>query len=240
MDFRTTPKTYDNREIVKISSFPSGTHLYRTSRSDDLTNKIRGKGDFYTLELTDVGEISLTSGFIDWVELYGGIIQCSGAQHGDRVSFEIFAPATTLSETPATGNCNLVDYLIIPAPNNDGSHNLNNSLNSLDPVPLPNLLKNGYWNWNYPDVGLGTVTPVDDISKPDGNVDLITVQKTLDRFLNEIYIFGDNVYNIVDAGVNNTKMFPQWRKKLTLINSSGGHTVKIWAQLVSARIKTCD
>lgn len=230
------PISKDLKRFVRVSSYTIGTRLYITSFGDDIAGETRGDGAGMYASRDTAGESSTEIQFLDWYEIGGGGVMWDGAENGDWVTFEIVAPATTVTPNGSgTGNCNVVSGVVVPA-EGDGDYDIDLSEGSSDPVPL--IQSGGYWNWSYPDTGLGQVTAA---PAADGDCNLVAAPLTLTRYMNRRYLFGDSrLENCVYWGVDPSKMLPHWKAKITVHNEGGSHTVKVWGKLVGARVKNCD
>jgi hypothetical protein len=222
----------DGSPFVSPCLFPSGVYLYLTGSGDSSTE--RGAGDAYALSSEAAGSVSQEWSFLDWVLAAGGGIAFKGAELGDHVSLLVYAPATPVTSTPGTGNCNLVDpgtgaaILIVPA--TGGSHTVD--LASCAPVPSPTY--QGFFDWDYPHTGKGTVS----LGVPQAaKYNLFTVDIPLVRFVNKLPILGAGEIDITIPAVEPKIILPHWKGKATLVN--GGHTgLKLSWWLALARVQT--
>jgi hypothetical protein len=232
------PKTSDGKPIVLPCLFPPGVFMYYAGCADDPTNG-RGQGEQFHLSSDTAGDETLEFTFNDWVYLTGGDGQGCCAELGDWITFEVVAPASTVTPNGGgTGNCNLVDvpntggtlHVIVPAAGN-GTHDLD------QPVPIPAGKPNektGYWEWDWPDEGKGTVS-AGEPGKAEFN--LYDFQITLNRQLPKYQLLGDRTFELTIPAVNPGALLPYWKQKITLHN--GGHTgLKVVWTIVCARYKT--
>jgi hypothetical protein len=127
------------------------------------------------------------------------------------------------------GNCNVVNGVIVPA-NGDGAYDV--ELSTANPVLTP--LKDGYWEWDFPPMGKGTVT----MGEPGkSQAHLIAAPVTLIRFVNRVQLF-DGRMDFTIPAVEPKIVLPHWKGKVTIHNS--GHTgLKVCWYFTVARIRTC-
>lgn len=232
------PTTSDGKPIVLPCLFPPGVFMYYAGCADDPVNG-RGQGAGFHLVKDVAGDESLEFVFNDWVYLAGGDGVCQGAEIGDSLTFEVIAPATTVTPNGGnTGNCNLVPLgtgmnLIVPAAGN-GTHDVD--LATAVPIPAgkPNE-KTGYYEWDWPDEGKGNVT----IGEPGhAEFNLLDFSLTLNRQLPKFQLLGSRAFELTVPAVNPGAMLPQWKQKITLHNHSGHTGLKVVWTIVCARYKT--
>lgn len=231
-----TPMSSDGRPVLLPTTFPGWVTMYITSRGDSTT--VRGGGISLQLTRDLIGTSTLEFSFMDAYYLAAGRVQFQGAELGDHISLEAYAPATALTSTPGAGNVNIVspgggapDILIVPAVN--GSHTLDYS--TAIPVPAYDEwsgISTGAWEWNDPLTGSGTVSPV-----TSGRYNLYSIPINLARFVNELSLLGSGGKNLGVENIKSKYMLPQWKLKVSLYNS--GHLgLKVSWDMVMARFKT--
>jgi hypothetical protein len=228
-DFRLDPKTSDKKKITRASAYTLGTRLFMASRGDHRTNG-RGKGARFELSRDTSGESNwLEVQFNDWIEMGGGELVFKNAEFGDWVCMRLFAPATTLTSTPGTGNCVVSDGVIVPYSN--GTHTVD--LETADDA-IPLLDPNGFWQWSYPDEGCGTFE-----ARPDqnGNCHLLSVQKEVHTYVHEVGMLGANgTLSFSYPGIDPTRIPPQWKIATRIHHAGGSNTLQVSWIIVCARI----
>jgi hypothetical protein len=234
----SVPMTSDGKPIFQPSMFPGGVFLYVTGAGD---TTVRGNGQAFAVESEAAGEVATEFNFKDWVYLASGGLMWQGAQFGDWVNFEFYAPATVVTPNGTqTGNCNLVDpgigaaILIVPA-NGDGSYDVD--LSQAKPVPAYGAdgASNGYWEWTEPDVGSGAVSVSP--SPGAGGWHLYAAAIPLVKFINRLHLLGAGAMDMNPPAIKSKKMLPHWKGKVTLHNE--GHTgLKVAWYLATARVQT--
>jgi hypothetical protein len=232
------PTTTDGKLIVQPSMFPAGVYLYITGAGDD---GARGNGQPFSVASDAAGDSSVVFTFKDWVYLSAGGMMWQGAEFGDSVTFDFYAPATPVTPNGAhTGNCNLVDpgvgaaILLVPA-NGNGAYDVN--LANAVPVPAygANSALVGYWDWSEPDTGLGTIQG----SSTPGHAayHLFAVAAPLVKFVNRMPLLGSGAMDMQPPPIKSKKMLPHWRGRVTLHNA--GHAgLKVAWYLATARAST--
>lgn len=225
------PKTTDEKQIIRMSSYTLGTRLYMASRADDRTNG-RGKGPRMQLSRADAGASDwLVCQFNDWIEMGGGELTYRNAAMGDWVTMRMFAPATVITPTPGTGNCNIHPSLgiLVPAPLNDGAYTVD--LTTPDQC-IPILSSGGLWKWTYPNEGCGTFS----IANGDGNCHLVPAQVEIHTYVQELGLLGDDHLTFTYPGIDPTRIPPQWKFATRLYNEGGGHSVEVSWTMICARM----
>jgi hypothetical protein len=235
-----SPKTSDGKLIHLPCLFPPGVYMYYAGCADDPVLG-RGQGVEFRLASEAAGDSTLEFSFNDWVYLAGGDGMCQGAELGDWITFECYAPATPVTANPGgTGNCNLVEvpntggalHVIVPASGN-GTHDVD--LAAATPVPAGKPgEKTGYWDWGWPDEGRGTITP----GAPGASeFNLYDFPITLNRQLPKYQLLGSRTFELTIPAVNPSGLLPHWKNKAILHNSGHSGLKVVWT-LVAARYKT--
>lgn len=236
-------KTLDGRPVVSPNMFPGGTTLYFTGSGDDISSG-RGAGSQFNLASSSGGTTTLTFSFNDWVQVAGGSITWSGAQLGDWMSLSISATGTTITANGGgTGNCNRTavgggNYIITPAPGT-GAYDVD--LTAATPIQADFNTTNtptGYWNWNMPGTGKGTITAAPTAGQ--GRYNLFTANLALSRFVNKFQLLGSGSTVFTVPTIMPRLILPHWTFTATLNNSSGllGHTLAACWHLTVARNQT--
>jgi len=236
-DGSASPVSNDGKLIMLPCMFPPGVQIYFAGCGDDPVNG-RGAGVQFALSSDAAGDVVREFGFSDWCLLAGGDGASAGAELGDYATFEAVAPASVVTANPGgTGNCNLVPIgggvnLIVPAAG-DGSHDVDLAT----AVPLPAGKpgeKSGYWEWDWPDTGKGSISPG---IPGKGEFHLLDVPRVLNRQCPKYQLLGERQFSLTIPAVNPSALLPQWRLRVTLHN--GGHAgLKVVWGIVLARYVT--
>lgn len=224
------PQTSDGKPIQRSSAYALGTRLYIAGCGDHRSNGV-GKGPRFQLQHGASGFSEWYDfQFNDWVELGGGGMWYKDAVFGDYVAFRLYAPATEIVPNAGAGNCNVhASGILIPASGN-GSHDVD--LETADKF-VPLITSGGYWNWNYPDTGLGSCEPA---PNGDGNCNLVPAVYPIHTYVADVGILGDGYLNVTFPGVDPTRFIPQWKMSTRLYNVDGAHTVQIVWEVEVARM----
>jgi len=235
MDLGNKPKQADGSPFVSPCMFPSGVYLYLTGAGDHPTNG-RGEGQEFSASRSAQGESELEWQFNDLMFLAGGGALFSGAAIGDWASLLVVAPATAITPNGGgTGNCNLINPpgILVPAAG-DGAYDVD--LDTAVPVPaITESGNNGYWEWDYPLVGRGTVS-VGEAGK--AHFHLVPAEVPLVRYACKIPILGEGQVSLTVPAVEPKAQLPHWKGKLRLHNHDGAHEVTFSFYLTTARAVT--
>lgn len=221
------PEMLDGSPYVSPCMFPSGVYLYITGAGD---GQGMGDGAAFSMSSEVEGDSVLEFSFLDWVLTAGGAAYPAGGELGDWASFAVYCPATPVVPNGTnTGNCNVVNGVIIPAAG-DGAFDVN--LAQANPVLTP--LKDGFWEWDFPNTGKGTVS----LGTPGASrAHLIAADYPLARFANRVPLMGSQERSFTLPAIEPKIMLPHWKGKVTLHN--GGHAgLKMAWHLMLARIRT--
>ena len=216
------PIQSDGSPYFSPCMFPTGVYLYITGADDSEVP--------FKAESEAAGDVSQDFSFNDWVLIAGGGMIFQGAAIGDSATVVVFCPATPVVLNPSnTGNCNVVSGVIVPAAGN-GAYDVN--LANVNPVLTP--LHDGYWDWNFPITGKGTVVP----GVPGAaGAHLIAADYSLIRFVNKAPMLGSGSLDFTIPAIEPKICLPHWKIRVTLHN--GGHTgLKAVWHLTTARVKT--
>lgn len=230
--------TSDGKLIQLPCLFPPGMYMYFAGRGDDVTAG-RGQGQHFRLAKDTSGEDSMEFQFNDWILLAGGDGYGINGEFGDWITFEALAPASSTSPNGSNqGNCNLVEvapgaHIIVPAANN-GTHDVN--LTTAVPVPAGKPgEKTGFWEWDWPDEGKGSITPG---VPQQSEFNLYDFPITLARQLPFFQLLGSRRFELTVPAVNPSAFLPQWKGKCIIHNETGHAGLKVVWTLVCARYKT--
>jgi hypothetical protein len=227
---RTSDPMMDGKALFRYSMYKLGTRLYVSGAGDDLELGV-GKGPLFELYQSEVGSNNLEFYFIDWVQLGGGEVWYQNFGPGDNILMEVHCPATPVTPNGGgTGNANVVDHVIVPAAGN-GYYDVD-----LDEANLvPSEEENGYWDWDCPDIGRGTITP--SVTPGQAEYHLLDVTQQLSGYVNRIVPLGTGHSNYTYVGIDPSKILPHWKGKVILVNASGNSLALSWS-IVGARVRT--
>ena len=230
VNLKKPPETSDHKQYVRASAYTLGTRLYIAGVGDHRTNGV-GKGQRFEMQYSSQGLSSWTEfQFNDWVELGGGGMWYANALFGDYVTFRMFAPATAITPNEGSGNCNVhASGILLPA-GGDGTHDVD--LETADAF-IPLITSGGYWNWSYPDTGLGTC-----VAAPagDGNCNLVPAEVSIHTYVADVGIIGDGYLNVTFPGVDPTRFLPHWKMAARIYNAAGTQNVQLTWELEVARM----
>lgn len=231
LDLRKPPETTDRKKYVRSSAYSLGTRLYITGVGDHRTNGL-GKGPRFELEHDESGLSDWYPFFFnDWVELGGGGMWYKNGSFGDYVTFRLYAPATAIVPNGGgVGNCNLHESGILLPAAGDGAYDVD--LETADAF-VPLMMTGGYWNWSYPDTGLGVCTPA---PNGDGNCNLVPAEYAIHTYVADVGILGDGYLNVTFPGVDPTRFLPQWRMAARVYNCDGSHNIQLTWEIEVARM----
>lgn len=227
MDLRQSPKTSDGREIFLPSRYRGDVDPYFAGCDDS--------GTLFALNWDSAPvnpeDKNLEWSFNDWVYVSKGTVRYRNAGKGDYLGFKVFAPASTVSSNPGSGNCNLVDTgfgfnMIVPAAG-DGSHDLTSA------IPVPATNDDGYWSWSLPDTGLGSVS-AGEPGKSQYN--LFDAPLDLVRWIYKLPVLGDGIEHL-HPETKARRVLPHWKFRVDVHNEAKGTLELIW-HLDCARKKT--
>ena len=243
------PTTSDGRQILLTSRFRGDVDPYFAGCGDDPTKltdspPTDGRGEGMEFQLgwsTSPGSAddkNLEWQFNDWVYISGGRIRWVGGNAGDTATFKMYAPATTVTTASPvnTGNCNLTDLggfnLITPAAG-DGTHDVADA----DKVPVPAVdsegSPNGYWDWDDPDEGRGSVTAG---TAGAAGCNLFDVSIDLVKWIVKMQLIGNGIEPI-SPETKARKIYPPWKFRLDLYNA-GSSAIQVAWTMDLARKKT--
>lgn len=235
------PRTRDGKNIYLPNLFPGNVMLYLCGCGD--SSSVIGAGNKFKLTSSS-GTQTIDFQFRDWVYLAGGGIFYEAASTDDEVTMKLWAPASTVSASSGgnTGNANLVSLggganMIVPAPGN-GTHNVTNAILVPSYDEENGETPAGYWDWNTPDTGLGTVSAN---ASGKGAFNLFSFNIDLTYFVRSLQFIGtsaDGNFALTVPAIKPKKILPHWKFTVSLTNGSGLHTVKTGWYLVTARRKT--
>ena len=241
-----SPYTSDGKIIFLPCQFPGGVFVYLAGSGDDLVNG-RGAGPLFNLSSDQSEDLkTLEFYFNDWVYMAGGGLSWEGAKPGDYISLEFYAPATPVTPNGTNeGNCNLVavapggpEILIVPAAG-DGAYDVDLDVANIVPSACEdecNTTPSGYWDWDAPIVGRGTITP--SITPGHAWYHLFVVDIPLVRFANKVPPIGSGNMPMALGNIKAKKMLPHWIGKTTVYHAAAGSTLSVGWFLLTARAQT--
>ena len=210
------PRSVDGRPNIAPNSFPMWSNLYFFGRGDDDGYGI-AKGPYFQASSDAAGDTIVQFHLTDLTYIIGGIINYTGAQIGDTVSYSVLAPATpTGSGTQAVNPVNVgPGNILIPSQTATGQ-----TIDLTTAIPVENVTNTGHWNWDMSKTGKGNVTPN---YLGNGGWDLYDFQINLGNVAAEAPMVGDNMrIEIMVESVTSMMVLPQWQHVCTIHN--GGHT----------------
>jgi hypothetical protein len=228
------PRDYDGRDVFLPVTLGAGQWHYWHGEGDDVEEETIGGGAAFAVSRSTAGESTVVWRYRDPVWIAGGSFKYEGAQLGDWVRFEIYAPATPITPSAGgnTGNCNLHESgVLIPAAG-DGAYNVD--LENTYPVPTSDFAPySGFWNYALPaDMkGKGVTTA----GTPGGSkYHLIPARVNLDLFVNKERLLGSGLSTYEPQNIRVSLCLPGWEFECTIHNETGDHTLEaIWRVLVS-------
>jgi len=230
------PHTEDGRVMVQPVTLDRQLwHWYHSA--GDVLGGARGGDTSFELQVTAGSpDASLQWAYNDWVEMAGGVAFYRGADLGDHVSFKLLFPASVGSSTPGTGNANKVAIggganMFVPAAG-DGDWTL--TLDDRDSVvPVPATNETGYWEWDWPDEGVGTVSAGAAGASFYNLFDFAIDPAT--RFIPRVNLLGAGEARFLPENVHPTDVLPHWRLRCDLHHAGGGQTLDLVWHVVAAR-----
>lgn len=229
-------RTTDGKPVQLQNQFPEDVLMYLAG-AGDAPGGDRGAGPLFNLSSDTGGNVNLDFTFNDWVYLLGGMLGVEGGELGDWIGYQIYAAATPVTPNPGAGNCNLVDpgvgstILIVPAVGGDYDVDLGNAF--LVPAEDADGDPNGYYEWDFPDEGKGTISPG---TPGASHYNLFTIQIDLVTYVARQPFLG-NCDIPINYPVRPKIILPHWTSRVTLHN--GGHAgLKSAWSLTTARKKS--
>lgn len=236
IDLTVSPVAFDGKPLVTSNALPEWCILCMVG-AGDLVSEIGG-GQKFQLSKEGVGDTSIEWQFVDSVYATSGTGIINNAKLGDYIDFNVYAPASSATSNPGgTGNCNVAPTgmgfnIIVPAA---GCGYSDIDLDS-DAVLVSVPAEDGYWDWDYPPTGRGTISPN---CETKGKWNLYDVGMNLSLFTVKLPIMGHDV--AIDFGIQNVraKMIPpHWKWKVTLHSDTEGNTAEICFFLMMGRART--
>lgn len=247
MSFKRKPQTSDGRDILMVTKFRGDVDPYFAGCGDDPTvlpgSNGRAEGpdfvDGWATVPSQAEDKSFEFQFNDWVYIAGGDIRWTGGKAGDWVDFDMYCPATvTTLNSGGTGNCNLAPqpsgYSVIVPAGGDGFNDVADSAKMPIPAYDADGKSNGYWDWDEPDEGRGTIVPN---AQGKGNCNLLNIPVELVHWVARQQLIGDGVKNI-NPETKARKIYPHWKFRLKLHNAGASGPFHVAWTLDLARKKT--
>ena len=211
------PTDSDGKPQMIPNLLPSWTSLYFTGQGDDRALGI-GLGQAFVCT-SDVGGDSIVEWiFTDEVYLVGGSVVFTGANIGDTMDYTVVAPATptgsgtTKVTKVAYGSGNV---LVANASGADVIDLTNCSL-----VPSP---KQGYWDWDEPETGWGTITPN---YEGKGNYSMFDFEVLLGHPLVHLHVLGTGKMEFIMSNITPMRVIPSWKHR-AVVHNSGHDSLKL-------------
>lgn len=223
------PRTSDGRSIFLPSRYRGDVDPYFAGCDDD--------GNLFEINWVSAPGVAerkeMVFSFADWLYISKGTIRFRNAGLGDYMDFKVRAPASVATVNGTNeGNCNLVDLggykLIVPAAG-DGTHDIAEAAK----VPLPASAADGYWDWDMPDTGRGTLSPG---SPGAAQYNLLDIPVDLVRWVKKIPILGDGT-DPLHPETKARRLLPHWELVVGVHNESLSTIHVVW-HLDCARKKT--
>lgn len=240
------PELQNGRQVTLLSTAPDDTFLYVTGNSDDATNGV-GEGPMFNLTKVNQGSASLEFYFNDIMFVKGSIVKTYNTRLSDYMNYKLYAPASTITENgSSTGNANLIESVYIVPAAGDGDYDIDLSENSTAPVLVPAAEGQGYWNWDMPNLGLGTVSPaVNSVGGPSGDYDLFAIPLNLHSFLSKNTVLPqapniESTFNYVFPDTELAIVLPCWKHVASVYNSQSDNTIYAIWHLIAYRYKTIE
>lgn len=229
------PHTEDGRPMVQPVVLDRGLwHWYHSA--GDVLGGARASGAPFELEVSGGGMAVREWRYSDWIELAGGTARFAGADLGDWVEFHLAMPATAATSTPGVGNANKVEIapganLFVPAAG-DGDWTLD--LGDADAVvPVPAAALDGFWEWDWPDEGVGQVS-AGAPGQSHYNLFDFAIDPAI-RFIPRVSLLGSGEISFLPENVHPTDVLPHWRVRATLHHGGGAGTLQFVWHVVAAR-----
>lgn len=219
------PTDTDGKPQMLPNLLPSWTSLYFTGQGDHRQNGL-GAGQAFTCT-SDAAEDKVVEWiYTDQIFLVGGSVLFEGAALGDTMDYLVVAPATqtgvgstTVVKVPyGPGN------VIVPHP--AGIDTID--LADVAIVPSPGA---GYWDWNEPSQGYGTITPN---YEGKGGYSLFDFEITLGHPLVHLHVMGSSKIDFLMANISPMRTIPHWLHR-AIIHNSGHAGLKLAWMFVGGR-----
>ena len=150
----------------------------------------------------------------------GGSAIFEGAQLGDTLDYVVVAPATptgvgtTAVEKIPYGPGNVL------VPNPAGADTID--LADCGLVPTPGT---GYWDWDEPSQGWGTITPN---YEGKGGYTLFDFEVPLGHPLVKLHVLGSGKLDFLMANITPMKVLPSWKHRAVIHNSGHAGLKLVW------------
>jgi len=220
------PRTSDGKRIFLMNMFPGDVTSFHVGCSDDIENGKRFEGPLFRISTNEAGESPFEFQFMEWIYLAGGEMFAVGAGIGDRLSYEVYAPATEGVSDPGDGAFDKVEVVpgsglntFVPNPNGTGdwdldlSEPLNGNVGFSKVVPVPALDGDGFFDWD----GCTEQVTLNPLQK--GGYHLLDFPKTLARFVQKVPLTKGEV-QLTKSGIKPKKILAQWKHKVTINNAT--------------------
>jgi hypothetical protein len=207
------PTDLDGKPQMVPNLLPGWTSLYFTGQGDHRVNGV-GKGTSFTCASDTSGDSTIEWIYTDQIFLVGGMALFSGGELGDVLDYFVAAPATPTG----TGTT-----AVTKAPYGPGNVLLPNPAGS-DVIDLADCAivptaGAGFWDWDAPTQGLGTITPN---YAGTGGYSLFDFEVPLGHPLVGLHILGSGKLDFLMSNITPMKVLPHWLHRAVVHNS--GHT----------------
>lgn len=207
------PTDSDGKPQMVPNLLPSWTSLYFTGQGDHRTNGL-GEGTSFTCTSEAAEDKVIEWIYTDQIFLVGGSVLFEGAVLGDTMDYLVVAPATAIGV--GTTTVMKVPYgpgnVIVPHPAGTDTIDLTNAA-------LVPSAGQGYWDWDAPSQGYGTITPN---YGGMGGYSLFDFEIKLGHPLVKLHIMGAGKIDFLMSNITPMKTIPQWLHRAVIHNS--GHT----------------
>jgi hypothetical protein len=219
------PVDDDGKPQMVPNLLPHWTSLCFTGQGDHRTNGL-GAGAAFTCASEASGDSVVEWIYIDQIFLVGGMALFSGAELGDTLDYYVVAPATPTGS--GTTNVTKVTYgpgnVLVPNP--AGADVIN--LADCAIVPSPGV---GYWDWDAPSQGWGTITPN---YAGTGGYSLFDFEVPLGHPLVGLHILGSGKLDFLMSNITPMKVQPHWLHR-AVVHNSGHAGLKLAWMFVGGR-----
>lgn len=235
INLKYPPEAFDGKPLVTANSLPEWCVLNMTGAGDSESEI--GAGDKFQIECDDPdNDAELEFAFLDIVYATSGAGIISNAKFGDYIQFEVHASSSQAEANGGgTGNCNLVPTglgfnVIVPAPGN-GAYDIDLDT---DAIIVPAADNDGFWDWDEPRTGRGTVSPN---YTQTGEYNLYDVGMKLSAFATKIPLIGDQHLNFGIPNVRAKAIPPHWHWHIYLHSHTEDNMTQVafWLNLGRAR-----
>lgn len=241
-----TPKSSDGKFVFLPAQFRGDVQVWYPGSADDIENGIRHEGPEFALESTVQETKEIEFQFGEFVYFVGGTVRWVGATFGDKVHYEVYAPASPAIENvgggayaklPVGGGLNM----FVPAgtPGAGGANwdldlgeRLNSNVRFTKVSPVPGTEGACFFGWNE---STDAVTLEVDGGSPNGDYHLFDADIVLACFLPTFMLLGSGEQHFEPPSIKSKKMLPHWIHRVRLVNTTSKTLQMVW-NLYAARL----